>query len=45
MTCISGGTAYLAGATSWGINGCIEYPSVYTRISFFREFIRQETGI
>ncbi|CAC5399727.1 Chymotrypsin-like serine proteinase,Trypsin delta [Mytilus coruscus] len=46
MQCELQGTTYLAGATSWGISGCgVGYPSVYTRISFFRNWIRQQTGI
>jgi secreted trypsin-like serine protease len=33
----------LAGATSWGASGCSpSYPSVYTRISYFRDWILQQ---
>ncbi|KAK3083387.1 hypothetical protein FSP39_021367, partial [Pinctada imbricata] len=41
---VCGGT--LVGATSWGHYQCdTRYPSVYTRISSFRDWIRTETGI
>jgi secreted trypsin-like serine protease len=33
----------LAGATSWGASSCSpSYPSVYTRISYFRTWILQQ---
>jgi elastase-2 len=36
----------LVGITSWGISGCSpSYPSVYSRIAFFRSWIRGKTGV
>ncbi|KAF6035073.1 hypothetical protein EB796_006612 [Bugula neritina] len=43
LACLVNGQWYLAGATSWGISGCTTrgYPSVYTRISYFSEWVRE----
>ncbi|CAG2224542.1 Trypsin beta,Trypsin delta,Chymotrypsin-like serine proteinase,Trypsin alpha,Chymotrypsin A,Trypsin delta/gamma-like protein CG30031,Chymotrypsin B [Mytilus edulis] len=35
----------LAGATSWGSGSCSGKPTVYTRVSQFRKWIRDQTGI
>lgn len=45
LACNVNGQWYLAGATSWGISGCTTrgYPSVYTRVSYFRDWIREKT--
>ncbi|ELU15983.1 hypothetical protein CAPTEDRAFT_21170 [Capitella teleta] len=40
LTCSSGGSLVVAGATSWGVSGCSPtYPSVYSRVSYFRTWI------
>ncbi len=37
LICEVGGQYKLAGATSWGARDCPpQYPSVYTRVSYFR---------
>jgi len=42
----STGRYTLAGVTSWGRSGCsTSYPSVYARISYFRDWIQQNTGV
>ncbi|XP_069122827.1 fibrinolytic enzyme, isozyme C-like [Argopecten irradians] len=34
------------GITSFGIRGCLtQYPSVYSRVSYFREWIRENSGV
>ena len=34
------GVTELVGLTSWGVSGCSPtFPSVYARVSFFREWI------
>jgi len=36
----------LVGVTSWGITNCYTFvPSVYSRISYFREWIRDNSGV
>jgi len=36
----------LAGITSWGRSGCsTDYPSVYVRVTTFRSWIQQQTGL
>ncbi len=36
----------LIGVTSWGSEDCdITYPSVNTRISYYRQWIHQQSGI
>jgi len=46
LTCKVDGKNVLAGATSWGISTCSgDYPSVYTRISTFRKWIKDTSGI
>lgn len=40
------GNYVLIGVTSWGRNGCdTTYPSVYTRVTYFRSWIKTETGL
>lgn len=41
LSCRVGGKWYVAGATSWGRSGCQTsgYPSVYSRVSEFRDWI------
>ena len=43
MHCTEGGQTVVAGVTSWGIssfgNCQTSYPSVYTRVSYFRDWI------
>ncbi|ELT89463.1 hypothetical protein CAPTEDRAFT_159950 [Capitella teleta] len=40
MTCSSGGSLVVAGATSWGRSGCDPaWPSVYSRVSVFYDWI------
>eukprot|EP00058_Branchiostoma_floridae_P013281 XP_002598769.1 hypothetical protein BRAFLDRAFT_74552 [Branchiostoma floridae] len=43
LSCYVNGRWVVAGATSWGISGCqtTGYPSVYTRVSYFYDWIRQ----
>lgn len=43
LACSVNGRWYLAGATSWGRSGCTTtgYPSVYTRVSYFVDWIRE----
>ncbi|XP_067945507.1 fibrinolytic enzyme, isozyme C-like [Watersipora subatra] len=43
LSCMVNGQMYLAGATSWGISGCQTrgYPSVYTRVSYFSGWLRE----
>ena len=46
LVCQKGGVWTLAGATSWGSSSCSTYyPSVYARISYFRSWIQQNTGV
>ena len=46
LSCYVGGRWKVAGVTSWGISGCSpNYPSVYARVSYFRSWIQQNTGI
>ncbi|CAC5367331.1 Trypsin beta,Trypsin delta/gamma-like protein CG30031,Trypsin alpha,Chymotrypsin-like serine proteinase [Mytilus coruscus] len=46
MTCYSGNTPYLAGATSWGISTCSgDFPSVYARLTSFRSWISSYVSI
>jgi len=46
LSCNVGGRWKVAGVTSWGISGCSpNYPSVYARVSHFRSWIQQNTGI
>ncbi|XP_052074215.1 chymotrypsin-like serine proteinase [Mytilus californianus] len=46
MTCYSGNTPYLAGATSWGISTCSgSFPSVYARLTSFRSWISTYVSI
>merc|ERR1711893_13651 len=36
----------LVGVTSWGPTGCLTYlPAGYTRVSYFRDWIRQNAGV
>jgi len=46
LACNVGGTWKVAGVTSWGLYGCpTDNPSVYARVSYFRDWIKQNTGI
>merc|ERR1712168_70086 len=46
MVCKVRGEWKLAGSTSWGRSGCsTSYPSVYARISYFRDWIAENTGV
>ncbi|KAK2181354.1 hypothetical protein NP493_403g09033 [Ridgeia piscesae] len=46
LVCISGASYQLVGATSWGRTGCSGvYPSVYTRVSAYRTWIKIITGL
>merc|ERR1711964_71762 len=46
LVCSSGGRYYLVGTTSWGIPTCSPYnPTVYARVSYFRDWINQNSGI
>ncbi len=38
-------TGPLYGATSFGAQDCVKGPSCYTSLSYFREWIRDNTGI
>ena len=46
LACKVGNTWKLAGATSWGVPTCsVYYPTVYTRVSYYRGWIQQNTGV
>ena len=46
LVCKFGSTWKLVGATSWGQRDCsVNHPSVYARVSYFRNWIRQETDL
>jgi len=47
LACRNGdGPWTLVGATSWGMGTCETYmPSVYTRVSYFRDWIRNTSGL
>merc|ERR1719210_86454 len=46
LSCRINGEWKLAGTTSWGRRDCTPYyPTVYARTSFFREWIRDHTGL
>merc|ERR1712121_228147 len=46
LACNVGGTWKVAGVTSWGLTGCpTNYPSVYARVSYFRDWIAENTGL
>lgn len=40
MSCFKDGTWYQAGLTSWGVANCKNMPPVYTRLSYFWEWIQ-----
>ncbi|KAL8580003.1 hypothetical protein ACOMHN_015869 [Nucella lapillus] len=41
LVCLRNGYYHLVGVTSWGVSGCqtTGYPSVFTRVSFYQEWI------
>ena len=46
LACKVGGQWVLAGATSWGHPGCdVNYPTAYSRVSYYRDWIKENTGI
>ena len=46
LTCKVNGVWKLAGVTSFGVVTCsTSYPSVYTRITYYRDWIRQNSGL
>ena len=46
LSCKVGSTWQVAGLTSFGRMGCpTSVPSVYARVSYFRTWIRQQTGL
>merc|ERR1712121_102532 len=46
LVCKVGGEWKLAGATSWGRAGCSPYyPTVYTRVNYYRDWIAENTGL
>merc|ERR1740128_129904 len=46
LNCKVGSGWQVAGVTSWGIVGCRpSHPSVYARTSYFRNWIREQTGV
>ena len=46
LVCDVGGEWIQAGLTSWGYRGCnTNYPSVYSRITFFRQWITDNCGV
>merc|ERR1712038_2178209 len=46
LSCLINGKWKLAGTTSWGRADCTtSYPSVYARTSYFRDWVRQTTGV
>ncbi|XP_014772000.1 serine protease 30 [Octopus bimaculoides] len=44
LVCVRNGYYYLVGITSWGVSGCRTsgYPSVYTRVAFYSDWIHQK---
>ena len=46
LACKVGNTWILAGVTSWGNASCSsDYPDVYTRVSYYRDWIRKHSGL
>jgi len=46
LVCKEGDSYTLAGVTSWGLITCsTEFPSVYTRMSFYRDWIKRTSGV
>merc|ERR1712088_950328 len=47
LACRNGsGDWHLVGATSWGSGSCnVGYPSVYTRLSYFKNWIQKTSGL
>jgi len=46
LVCKVGGEYKLVGVTSFGLATCsVDYPSVYSRISYFRSFIKDVSGL
>lgn len=46
LVCKVGSNYQLVGVTSWGTNDCdTSYPSIYSRISHFRTWVKGKTGV
>ncbi|KAK6185043.1 hypothetical protein SNE40_007365 [Patella caerulea] len=45
LSCFLQGRWYVVGIVSWGDDNCHGRPSVFTRISAFTDWIKQETGV
>ena len=46
LACKVGNTWTLAGVTSWGVSSCSpNYPDIYTRVSYYRDWIRRYTHL
>jgi len=46
LVCKAGGQYKVVGVTSWGLYGCpVTSPSVYANVSYFRDWIKQHTGL
>lgn len=46
LNCLNESKPYLVGITSWGWDcGSLEYPGVWTRVSYYQDWIQKETGI
>ena len=46
LVCKVDGVYKLAGATSFGRSGCsVDYPTVYSRVSYYRDWIKRTAGL
>ena len=46
LVCKVGDVYKLAGATSFGRSNCsVRYPTVYTRVSYYRDWIKSTAGV